>query len=503
MYQSYKSYLQKEYGFELYSIAVDLEFGCPNRDSDGQGGCTFCPSDGARAVQIKDAKSLEEQIQKGIAFAKKRYKAKHFMLYIQAYSGTFATLRQQKEAYEKLLNLYDFKAIAIGTRPDCLGDETLAYLHDLNQKISLHVELGVQTLNDKTLSHINRGHDAKASVDAIKKLKAYGLKVFAHIIVGLPHENRADWSHTVQTLIALKVSGIKFHNLHIIKNTALHVAFQKEPWKIFDAYEYAEELIHLLRMLPCDMVVQRLSSDTPKNDLIAPIWHMQKGQFANYIHQTMHYRFGKSSVDERFWSEEYGEYYYPKSGAIKQARELFIAHSQLEKRLTCKDVYLLDIGFGFGVNSLEALKITSKNTLHVSALDQDARIAKNLPKSIDFIVGDIRYTLKKLDKKYDVIFLDPFCEDKNASMLSVEVFMMLKKLLKKDGVMITSTKEESVRVGCSHAGFKSVVVSHGDIKGLVVTHADEPLNGEPYHDPHLVWSDKMIAAYRNQLKKGS
>jgi tRNA U34 5-methylaminomethyl-2-thiouridine-forming methyltransferase MnmC len=300
-------------------------------------------------------------------------------------------------------------------------------------------------------------------------------------------------------MVALKVDGIKFHNLHIIENTSLHVEFQKKPFKTFDEYEYAEELIHLLRLIPSDIAIIRLATDTPKKELVAPIWHMQKGEFAKYISQTLQYRYGTNNVKEDFYSSIYEDYYYPKSGAIKQAQELFIAKSELEKRLTCKDINLLDVGFGFGVNSLEALKIKSQNSLHVSALDQDASILPPLSKQIDFIVGDIRYTLQNLKKKFDVIFLDPFSEDKNASMLSVEVFTLLKRLLCDDGVMITSTKEESVRVGASLAGFQSEIVNIGDIKGLIITHGKQTLQGEPYRDPYLVFSDKLIT--KNRQKK--
>jgi radical SAM protein (TIGR01212 family) len=491
-YLTYKEYMKQKYGHALYSVTVDLDLGCPNRDEDGYGGCSFCPSNGARSAQSLDAKSVEEQIQVGIRFAKKRYNAKRFMLYIQAYTGTFTSLKKQKATYEKLLKLYDFDAISIGTRPDCLGKETLEYLRELNKTIDVHIDLGVQTLNDETLKKINREHDSQSSIEAVKKLQHYGIKVFAHIIVGFEGETREDWTKTVKTLVDLKVDGFKIHNLHIIKNTPLHVEYKNKPFKTYDEYEYAEELIHLLRLIPTNIPVLRIATDTPNKDLIAPIWNMQKGQFIEYINTTLQYRYGKSDVDHNLWSKKYKDYYYPKSGAIKQAKELFIASSELEKRLTCKDVKLLDIGFGFGVNSFEALKIKSNHSLHVTALDQDARLVKEIPKEIDFIVGDIRYTLPKLQEMFDVIFLDPFDEEKNTSMVSLEVFKLIKQLLQDDGVLVCSTSLNATRVALSKAGFKSEIVTIDDIKGVVAIHGKQKVEGTFYSDPYLVYSDKQI-----------
>jgi len=460
MYLTYKEYMKKEYGEALYSITVDLDLGCPSQ-------CSFCPTHGSRSAQSMDASSVEEQIKVGISFAKKRYKAQRFMLYLQAYTNTFSTLKEQKKTYSKLLKLYDFDAISIGTRPDCLSVETLKYLQELNQEKDVHVDLGVQTLNDKTLKNINRGHDSKSSIEVIKKLQHYGIKVFAHVIVGFNGESREDWSRTVKELVALHVDGFKIHNLHIIKNTPLHVEYQKSQFKTYNEYEYAEELIHLLRLIPNNIPILRIATDTPDKDLVAPFWKMSKGEFGEYIKDTLEYRFGKSEVDKSFWSEKYKDYYYPKSGAIRQAKELFIAYSDLKKRLTCKDVKLLDIGFGFGVNSFEALKIEAKHTLHVTALDQDARIAK-LDENIDFIVGDVRYTLPRLEEKFDVIFLDPFSEEKNLEMVSLEVIKHLQRLLCKGGVIVTSTSLRSTQKRFEAVGFQVKVVNIYDIKGLLI-----------------------------------
>ena len=172
-YLTYKEYMKKKYSEPLYSITVDLDLGCPSQ-------CSFCPTHGSRSAQSMNVSSVEEQIKVGIRFAKKRYNAKRFMLYLQAYTNTFTSLKEQKDIYSKLLKFYHFDAISIGTRPDCLSIQTLEYLRDLNQTIDVHVDLGVQTLNDETLKKINRKHDSKSSIQAIKKLQHYGIKVYAH-----------------------------------------------------------------------------------------------------------------------------------------------------------------------------------------------------------------------------------------------------------------------------------------------------------------------------------
>ena len=539
------------YGEPLFSIPVDLDFGCPNRQGDGSGGCTFCPQNGARAAQIVDARSVEEQIEKGIAFAKKRYGAEHFALYIQAYTGTFASVLEQKEAYEKLLQRHPFKALHVGTRPDCLNEATLCFLEELGKRVAVHVELGVQSAHDETLRHINRGHDFAKSKEAILNLQKHGIKTYAHIIVGLPNENRTHWLHTVDELVKLHIDGIKIHHLHIIKNTQLAYEYEKQAFKIFGEYEYAEELIALLRHIPSHIPILRIATDTPDKDLIAPIWHMSKGQFGEYIAQTMRYRgitqgdLVENSVPKSneiqnkiitkdgittFWNKNYKDFYHPRAGALTQGRELFIKHSNLEERLLQGNVALLDIGFGMGYNtflSVELAQNIASHALHVSAVDQDKMILKQSASvvsnplhvrmleglyetglyeeknsTISFYNAEARYTLSKLENSFDIIFLDPFVETNNASLVSVEFFEKLKKLLKKEGILICSTSLTSVQIALSEVGFEVNVINDAtsDIKGLCATHAltKKKLEGFPYRDPYHVWSDKEIATQRDK-----
>lgn len=545
-YLSHKAHMQHVYGKALFSIPVNLEFGCPNREKDGSGGCSFCPDHGARAAQIADAKNVEEQIQKALSFAKRRYKASAFALYIQAYTGTFASLLKQKEAYEKLLSLYAFDAFHIGTRPDCLTSATLEYLRELNQKIDIVVELGVQSLHDSSLVRMNRGHNAACSLEAIKRLHEQGLKVYAHLIIGLPHETPAMWKESVQGLVDAGIDGIKFHNLHIIHNTDLAREYAKHPFALLNEYEYAEALMELLRIIPSHIPILRLATDTPEEELIAPKWHMAKGQFGEYVAQSMRYRgmvqgdltkspfkshaIGKGSpilLDDgstTLWNERYHDYYHPKSGAYRQAKELFIEKSDLKNRLKKGDVMILDIGFGMGYNTFCALEVAQhlvQNRVYVKAIDQDRMLLQHsqamVPNvshaklldalfntktyddafsKVEFLNMEARYGITLLEESFDVIFLDPFLESNNASLVTFDFFTMLRKLLKPDGVLVASTSLQAVHDGMTLAGFDVCVANDekSDIKGIVATLSSSisAPSKEPYRDPYGVWSDKEI-----------
>ena len=169
-YHRFSDFLLDRHGERVYRIPIDIDLGCPNRNSDGSGGCTFCPVSGNRAQQTLEADGIEEQVSKAIEFARSRYKAKKFIAYIQAFTGTFAPTSVQKKIYSKILKQHDFESLYIGTRPDCLPAPTLDYLEELSQKIDVWIELGVQTSHDKTLLAINREHDWECSVSAINKL---------------------------------------------------------------------------------------------------------------------------------------------------------------------------------------------------------------------------------------------------------------------------------------------------------------------------------------------
>ncbi|MBP6497609.1 MAG: TIGR01212 family radical SAM protein, partial [Campylobacteraceae bacterium] len=465
--------------------------------------------------------------------------------YIQAYTGTFASLVTQKKTYEKLLSFYPFRSLHIGTRPDCLSEATIAYLCELNETREVVVELGVQSLHDESLKRMNRGHDAACSLGAIKRLRAKGLKVYAHLIIGLPHETPDMWKQTVLGLVEAGIDGIKFHNLHIIKGTQLAREYEKKPFELLNEYAYAEALINLLRFIPSHIPIIRLSTDTPQKELIAPKWHMQKGQFGEYVAQSMRYcdiqqgdlvekslrksyeipqKINLKDGSTTFWSQNYRDYYHPKAGAYIQAQKLFLEKSELKERLKKSDVKLLDLGFGMGYNTFLGSKTAqnlAKHALHVSAIDHDKRLLKQsaevVPESLHvkmlnalftckvyketfttiiFLNAEARYAVSLLNESFDIIFLDPFIESNNASLVSVEFFQMLRKRLKPDGILVASTTLQAVSDGLLRAGFDVKVANDtkSDIKGVIATPSlpKHLPSAHPYHDPHSVWSDKKI-----------
>ncbi|MCF7849403.1 MAG: TIGR01212 family radical SAM protein [Kiritimatiellales bacterium] len=409
-YLQYKDYMAECYGEPLFRVPIDFGLGCPNREADGSGGCTFCPEHGARAIQTLGTETVQQQVAEAVRFARNRYNAKKFMAYIQAFSATFGKDQQQK--YLELLDANDFTAVSIGTRPDCLTEEAYGFLKKLNRETETWVELGVQTVNDNTLERINRGHGWEASKTAILKLRECDIKVAAHVIIGLPGETSEDFRKTADTLAQLPIDGIKIHNLHIIKGTALAEEYASHPFQTLEEYDYAEHLMDFIRRLPPHIPIMRISTDTPENELIAPNWHMAKGQFRDYVIQQMtcrEWRQGDLSTgvldngingslktdsplqkpgdpiihpfvhpvatDDgsiTFWNKEYKEHYHTPAGARLEAVEKYIVPSKLKERLAKGDVALLDVCFGLGYNSLAAMELAAGGTASsLSGVDED------------------------------------------------------------------------------------------------------------------------------------
>ena len=416
-YLQYKDYMREHYGEPLFRVPIDFGLGCPNREADGSGGCTFCNERGSKAVQTLGKESVEEQMAEAIRFARDRYGAKKYMAYIQAFSATFG--EEQQKLYRDLLNAFDFSAVSIGTRPDCLTPQAYDFLVELNNRIEVWVELGVQTVHDRTLERINRGHDWAASKTAIKQLHEVGIKVAVHVILGLPGETAQDFQQTADRLAALPIDAIKIHNLHIEKGTALAEEYKKvgqasclsmpaepgatgdrlEACPTFMEHDFAEHLMDFIRRMPPNIPILRLTTDTLDEELIAPKWHMAKGQFKDYVIQQMvcrEWRQGdlwRGLMDEgmdglletgsqqsthpviqpsihpiatdddsiTFWNEDYKEHYHTPAGARLEAEEKYIVPGKLRERLAKDDVQLLDVCFGLGYNSLCALNLAGES----------------------------------------------------------------------------------------------------------------------------------------------
>ncbi len=507
----YRDYLRQHYGDVLYRVPLDAGFGCPHRSSNGSGGCTFCPEDGARAVQIGSIEDIREQIHAGVAFAKKRYQAKAFMAYLQAFTSTFTSPKLLNELVNTIRKEQHFRAITFGTRPDCLSPEVITYLQSLSEQLDVWVELGIQTVHDKSLKRIHRGHDWASGKEAIYRLHQAGIFVGVHLIIGLPGESLDDFQQTMHTLAPLPIDAVKLHNLHIIKNTTLAKTFNKHPFPVFDEYEYAEILLKLLPLIPADRPLIRLTTDTPQDVLIAPQWSRTKGQFRQYLLQQLHKRqihqgmslhsparkespkqpmetppeaFLTEDGSITFWNTELKEYYHTLAGARSEAGEKYCLPGQLKKRLGNGAVRILDICFGLGYNSLTACEqaIRDGANVEITALEIDRGVVATAAEkmcetdtafhwnnclqtlckqgvwseagcSIRLLWGDARHTLTQVKGPFDLIWLDAFSTQRNSELWTVDFFERLLPLLHPSGALLTYCAAIPVRAGLVAAGF--------------------------------------------------
>ena len=278
-FYSYSEYLQKKYGTKVYRIAVDGGFSCPNRGCGrAGGGCIYCSQQGSRASYLDKAKAIEEQIKRGIAFTKRRYKAEEFLLYFQAYSNTFDTTANLKKTYDAALALHPFRELIVATRPDCIDPAKADLLASYIRKdFDVWVELGLQSARDATLVRIHRGHTAAQYKEAFDILHERGIKVATHLILGLPGESQSDMLASVDFVNALHPEAVKLHDLNITYNTELYDEYLKGEVTAPSRELYMEYLISVIEHMRSDIILMRLTCDTYEADRAAPRRYMAKG----------------------------------------------------------------------------------------------------------------------------------------------------------------------------------------------------------------------------------
>jgi len=282
----FSEYLKERFPHKVYKIPLHAGFTCPNRDGRaGTGGCTYCANESFSPNVRVPHIPIKEQVERGEAFHRKRYGAEKFIVYFQSFTNTYADIEKLRQYYDEALGVDDVIGISIGTRPDCVTDEILDLICTYTGKYHVWIEYGLQTIHDKTLRRINRGHDYKIFHDTVIHTKNTCINVCVHVILGLPGETRDDMMKTADTLAQLDIQGIKLHHLYVAKNTALAEEYFKGEIQTMDKSAYIHLVVDFLERIPSDVTVQRVVGDTHGNFLVSPIWKASKAEIINGITQ--------------------------------------------------------------------------------------------------------------------------------------------------------------------------------------------------------------------------
>ena len=287
-YYTLNYFYKQKFNSKVCKISLNANFSCPNKDGTvGTGGCIFCSrlGSGDFAGNVND--DLVTQFNKVKDVMNKKWPDTKYIGYFQANTNTYADVDTLKNYYEKILNLDNVVGLNIATRPDAISDEVLDYLVDLNKKTFLTIELGLQSIHNKTLKYINRGHDLDCFINCFNKLKKYNINVVVHIINGLPYETKDMMLDTVKFLNKIGIDGIKIHMLHILKNTNLEDIYLKEKFHVLTKKEYIDIVIEQLELLNENVVIHRITGDPDVKDLIEPNWLIKKFCVLNDIDKEM------------------------------------------------------------------------------------------------------------------------------------------------------------------------------------------------------------------------
>ena len=284
-YHTLNYYYKNKYNKKVFKVALNANFSCPHK-INGRG-CIFCSKLGSGDFAGNINKDIITQFNEVKDMMKNKWPDAYYIAYFQANTNTYAPVDVLKEKFESVINLRNVIGLSIATRPDCINDECLKYLQELNKKTNLIIELGLQSMHDNTLKYINRGHDLKCFDECVKKLKAVDINVVVHIINGLPYETKEMMLDTVRHVNKLNIDGIKIHMLHIIKNTELADIYEKEQFNVLTKEEYIDIVISQLELLNPKIVIHRITGDPKKEDLIAPSWLLKKFCVLNDIDKEM------------------------------------------------------------------------------------------------------------------------------------------------------------------------------------------------------------------------
>ena len=287
-YLSFNKYLKDKFGQKVYKISLDGGFTCPNRDGKtGTRGCIFCSKGGSGDFAESREMSITKQIESGKKKVEKKIKSGKYIAYFQAFTNTYAPVEILRQKYEEAINHPDIVALSIATRPDCSGDDVLRLLDEMNKIKPVFVELGLQTIHQKSAKYIRRGYDLSVYDKAVRDLKKIGVNVVVHVILGLPNESENDMLETVKYVCESGANGIKLQLLHVIDGTDLAKDYEKGLFKTLEFDEYVNLIVKCVKIIPKDIVIHRLTGDGAKKDLIAPLWSADKKRVLNAINKAL------------------------------------------------------------------------------------------------------------------------------------------------------------------------------------------------------------------------
>jgi radical SAM protein (TIGR01212 family) len=290
-YNDLNSHLRSLFGCRVQKITVDAGLSCPNRDGTvSTGGCIFCNARGSGTGAFNRGLTITDQITQGKNFLARRYKAKKFLVYFQSFSNTYAPVDKLQRMYDEALVDEDVVGLSIGTRPDCVDLPVLELLQDYAGRRLIWIEYGLQSANDKTLEFINRGHDVRSFKNAVKATSNRGIKICAHVILGLPGETRKDILNTARAISDQGLDGVKLHLLYVVKGTPLAALYRKGTYRCLEQEEYVDLVCDFLEHIPPQMVIQRLTGDPHPEELVAPQWSRQKTDTLRKINETLERR---------------------------------------------------------------------------------------------------------------------------------------------------------------------------------------------------------------------
>lgn len=293
LYNDLSTFLSLHFPFKVQKISINAGFTCPNRDgSIGYGGCTYCNNQTFNPAYCHTDKSVGQQLEEGKRFFSRKYPDMKYLAYFQAYTNTYGELEELKHKYEEALTVADVVGLVIGTRPDCMPDDLLDYLEELNKRIFVLIEYGIESTDDETLKRINRGHTFAQAEEAVVRTAQRGIPVGGHVILGLPGEEREALIRQAERLSRLPLTTLKLHQLQLIKGTRMASEYEKtsELFHLYSVDEYIDLVIDYIEHLRPDLVLERFVSQSPKELLIAPDWGVKNYEFTEKVKKRMRER---------------------------------------------------------------------------------------------------------------------------------------------------------------------------------------------------------------------